>query len=115
MAIHYILDKDNGEDGGYCTEEMVEIYQGIYQKEFRLFFGEQLQYYVTEGSGEQEQFVMSGSLEQSGVMGEGGHGRFRLLNDILLSMEVHDYATADVLVGEYARNGYLTAKMLHIQ
>ena len=115
VAIHYILDKDNGEDGGYCTEEMVEIYQGIYQKEFRLFFGEQLQYYVTEGSGEQEQFVMSGSLEQSGVMGEGGHGRFRLLNDILLSMEVHDYATADVLVREYARNGYLTAKMLHIQ
>lgn len=115
VAIHYILDKGNGEDGGYCTEEMREIYQGIYQKEFRLFFGERLQYYITEGSGEKEQFVMSGSLEQSGVMGESGHGKFRLLNDILLSMEMHDYATADVLAGEYARNEYVTAKMLHIQ
>ncbi len=115
VIIHYILDKGNGEDGDYCTEEMREIYPGIYQKEFRLFFGEQLQYYVTEGYGEEEQFVMSGNLEQSGVMSENGLGKYRLLNDILLSMEMHDYATADVLVKEYAQNEYLTAKMLRIQ
>lgn len=115
VVIHYILDKGNGEDGDYRTEEMREIYPGIYQKEFRLFVGEQLQYYVTEGYGEEEQFVMSGSLEQSGVMDENGHGKYRLLNDILLSMEMYDYATADVLAKEYAQNEYLTAKMLRIQ
>lgn len=115
VVIHYILDKGNGEDGGYCTEEMREIYPGIYQKEFRLFLGEQLQYYVTEGWGEEEQFVMSGNLEQSGVMEESRQGKFGLLNDILLSMEMHDYATADVLVKEYAQNDYLAAKMLRIQ
>ena len=58
---------------------------------------------------------MSGSLEQSGVMEENGHGKYRLLNDILLSVEMYDYATADVLAKEYAQNEYLTAKMLRIQ
>lgn len=115
VVIHYILDKGNGEDGDYRMEEMREIYPGIYQKDFRLFFGEQLQYYVTEGSGEEEQFVMSGSLEYNGGMGESGRGKYRLLNDILLSVEMHDYATADVLVREYAQNEYLAAKMLRIQ
>lgn len=115
VTIHYILDRGNEDDGTYCTGEMREIYPGIYQKAFRLFFGERLQYYIMEESGGEEQFVMSGSLEQNVIMGESGHGKFRLLNDIFLSMEMQDYATADVLAEEYAENEYVTAKMLRIK
>lgn len=115
VVIHYFLDGRGGEDASYCQEKMNEIYPGIYQKEFRLFWGERLQYYVTEGKDGQEQFVMSGCMERSELLEEGGHGRFRMLNDLALSIELQDYHTADVLIQEYAKNEFMTAKMLRIK
>jgi len=114
VVIHYIMDSP-GEESTYCKEEMTEIYPGIYQKDFRLFWGERLQYYVTEKVGTDEEFVMSGSLERGGTVDENGHGRFHLLNDIALSMELWDYDTADALAWEYAWCSYMTEKMLRIK
>lgn len=115
VVIHYIVDSGQEDEENYYNEEMSEIYPGIFQKCFKLFHGEVLQYYVTKGEGAQEQFVMSGSLEKGETVDEGGSGRFRLLNDIALSMELSDYETADTLVCEYARNDFVTAKMLRIK
>ncbi|MGN0131637.1 MAG: DUF5717 family protein [Lachnospiraceae bacterium] len=115
VVIHYILDKPGNETDQYCREEMTEIYPGIFQKEFRLFWGERLQYYVTQEQNGEEQFVLSGSMEQSEAMYESGHGRYHLLNDIALSMELRDYDTADVLAKEYVRNEFLTKEMLKIR
>lgn len=115
VVIHYIVDSGQEDGGNYCNEEMTEIYPGIFQMRFKLFHGDILQYYVTKGEGAQEQFVMSGSLEKEETFDEGGSGRFHLLNDIALSMELSDYETADTLVFEYARNHFVTAKMMRIK
>lgn len=115
VMIHYIVDSGREDGGSYCNEEMKEIYPGIFQKSFKLFYGDILQYYVTKGEEEQAQFVMSGSLEKGETADEGGSGRFHLLNDIALSMELSDYETADTLVLEYARNDFVTGKMLRIK
>lgn len=115
VVIHYIMDRQGEEEGIYCKEEMTEIYPGIYQKDFRLFWGERLQYYVTQGEGADEQFVMSGSMEKGGTIDENCHGRFHLLNDIALSMELGDYDTADALMWEYAGNSFMIEKMLRIK
>lgn len=114
-VIHYILDKPGQEFEDYCREEMTEIYPGIFRKEFRLFWGERLQYYVTLKQNGEEQFVLSGSLEQREAMFDSGHGRFHLLGDIALSMELRDYDTADILAKEYARSEFLTKEMLKIR
>lgn len=115
VVIHHILDKPMQEPEDYYKEEMAEIYPGIFQKEFRLFWGERLQYYVTCEQNGEEQFVLSGSLEQREATFDSGHGRFQLLNNIALSMELQDYDTADLLAQEYARNGFLTKEMLKIR
>lgn len=115
VLIHYIEDKPGSEAEHYCCEEMTEIYPGIYQKDFRLFFGERVQYYVTQQKNGEEQFIMSGSLERSEAMGENSCGRFHLINDIALSMELRDYDTADELAMEYSRKEFLTAGLLRIQ
>ena len=94
---------------------MTEIYPGIFRKEFRLFWGERLQYYVTLKQNGEEQFVLSGSLEQREAMFDSGHGRFHLLGDLALSMELRDYDTADILAKEYARSEFLTKEMLKIR
>ena len=115
VMIHYIVDSPGGCGTVYSKEEMTEIYSGIYQKAFRLFWGECLQYYVTQQLGEEEQFVMSGSMERGETMDENSHGRFRMLNDIALSMELRDYNTAEALMLEYAQHDFITEKMLRIK
>ncbi|MBQ8188426.1 MAG: hypothetical protein IJZ44_01460 [Lachnospiraceae bacterium] len=115
VMIHYIVDGPGGCGTVYSKEEMTEIYSGIYQKAFRLFWGECLQYYVTQQLGEEEQFVMSGSMERGETMDENSHGRFRMLNDIALSMELRDYNTAEALMLEYAQHDFITDKMLRIK
>jgi hypothetical protein len=115
VVIHYILDKPGEEEAVYCHELMREIYPGIYQKDFRLFWGEILQYYITEEQDEEESFAMSGRLEMAEHVDENGHGRFCLLNDIALAVELRDYDTADALSEEYMRNEFLTAAMLKIK
>ncbi|MCH5281616.1 MAG: hypothetical protein J1E61_09125 [Lachnospiraceae bacterium] len=115
VTLHYILDRPDMEEGGYCSEDMREIYPGIFQKEFSLFLGERLQYYMTESRGQSEEFVLSGSLEPVGMMENGAHGRTGLLNDIALSVELQDYHTADGLMFEYARKEYVTGRLLRIK
>lgn len=115
VTLHYILDKPGTEDNDYCREDMREIYPGIFQKDFSLFLGERLQYYMTESRGQEEEFVLSGSLESIGMMENGSHGRTGLLNDIALSVELQDYHTADTLMFEYARKEYVTGKLLRIK
>lgn len=115
VTINYIIDSPKSFGTTYCKEEMREIYPGIYQKAFRLFWGERIQYYVTQQLGEEEQFVMSGSLERGETVDENSHGRFRMLNDIALSVELRDYHTAESLMLEYAQHDFMTSKMLRIK
>jgi hypothetical protein len=115
VTIHYILDRPGTESGVYCHELMTEIYPGIFQKDFRLFWGEVLQYYITEEQGDEESLILSGRLEQAETMEKNGHGRFHLLNDIALAMELRDYDTADSLAEEYIKKGFITAGMLRIK
>ncbi len=46
--IHYVIFHENGESEEYASEYMREVYGGVCFKEFILFFGESLQYYITE-------------------------------------------------------------------
>ncbi|MBP3422006.1 MAG: hypothetical protein J6K37_07035 [Lachnospiraceae bacterium] len=115
VTVNYIIDSPKGLGTAYCKEDLQEVYPGIYQKAFRLFWGERLQYYVTQQLGEEEQFVMSGSMERGETMDENSQGRFRMLNDIALSVELRDYHTAETLIQEYAQHDFMTSKMLRIK
>lgn len=130
VYIHYAFDDafpgdgriDNAEppkeDTGYeCYEirEMKEMYEGIHVSMFQLFHGETIQYYITESSLEngkvQERVTQSGTLSgrsesdsgspASGEQQYNTDDRFNILNDILLSISLHDEATAQQLTEEY--------------
>ena len=48
VCVHYAVLGENGEAEGYRSEYMREAYGGVCFKAFVLFFGESLQYYITE-------------------------------------------------------------------
>ena len=48
VTIHYILDDRSDAAKSFVTEDMSNVFCGIFVKTFTLFEGEQLKYYITE-------------------------------------------------------------------
>ena len=69
---------------------------------FVLFFGEQLQYYITEsGKGDNEVAMESGTITKNDIVKNITSGRYNLINDIMIGETLQDYDTVDKLLAEY--------------
>lgn len=100
-VMHYCLEHAEGEEPEYLTEEMNEVYGGVCFKDFVLFFGERLQYYIVEESEGEEQLTESATIRKSDTGSMGAEGKFNLLNDISISGTLQDYETVGKLLAEY--------------
>ena len=111
VRIHYVLEQDEGEAGDYSSENMQEIYEGFFVRTFVIFFGEQLQYYITQNDSGNEQLTDSGTLSRSDIDSKPTESRFSDLNSIMIARNLHDYDTVDNLLGEYFRRGYIISQI----
>ena len=99
-TIHYRLVGDADED--YKSRDMQEMYDGIFVSSFVLFFGEQLQYYITEEGGENSDVTTeSGTISKSDIVKNIVGSRYSLINDIMIGETLQDYDTVDKLLEEY--------------
>lgn len=110
-VIHYVIHGDGNGEQQYCKEEMRNMYAGICVKEFTLFFGERLQYYITEGEDGKEQLTKSSTINKSDMGQESAEGRYSVLNDIMVGKTLQDYNTVDSLLHEYYRQDFMTGKV----
>ena len=116
VVVHYLVSReDEEESGGYIREEMKNMFGGIFVKEFILFFGESLQYYITEEYGNREQLTASGTLQKEGEISDGSADRYSMVNDIAVAAVLKDYSTAKELLEEYARKEFITEALFTIQ
>ena len=114
-VIHYVIQRDESEQNEYCREVMRDMYEGICVKEFILFFGEKLQYYITEESENGEQLAGSGAINKSDIEQDNFESRFTMLNDIMIGMTLHDYDTADQLLLEYYRKEHMVKAIFQMR
>lgn len=114
-TIHYVIMREDGESSEYLTEPMREVFGGLYFKEFVLFFGESLQYYIMEEKDGEEQLTESGNLQKSDIRGNGADWRYEMINDILISRTLEDFDTLDGLMDEYHRREYLGGHLFALQ
>ena len=114
-TIHYVIMREDGEASEYLTEPMREVCGGLCFKEFVLFFGESLQYYIMEEKDGKEQLTESGNLQKSDISGGGADWRYEMLNDILISRTLEDFDTLDGLLDEYHRREYLGEHLFALQ
>ena len=98
------------------------MYDSIYCASFVLFFGEELQYYITESDvrdytdGEGEQLTESGSLSRNDVRQIGTKSdRFTLINDLCVAEALKDYETFDRLLREYYHTGFLAEYLFRVK
>ena len=113
--LHYVIEKEEGEVGEYHTEEMKNIFGGVCEKEFVLFFGETLQYYIIEERDGKEQLTESNALQKSDIMEEEVQTRFTMINDMVISKTLQDYDTVDALLEEYFLQEYENDKLFYLQ
>ncbi len=117
--IHYILMNEEEGTGGrhseYRSEYMQDVYGGVCFKEFILFFGESLQYYIMEENDGEEQLTESGSLQRSDFLDEAKNSRYALINDMLISRNLQDYDTLDALLEEYGRREFFVSRLFQLR
>lgn len=85
VKIHFRMDK-----GTYQTEDLIEMYDGIYVKEFILFFGETVQYYITEAEGVEASVIESNCISNNDVLENDNQGRYIRMNEMLLQNTLGD-------------------------
>ncbi len=112
--MHYCVETVDGEEPEYLTEDMTEVYGGVCFKDFVLFFGERLQYYITEGDGEEEQLTESATIQKSDTAGSTRDGKFNLVNDLSISNTLQDYETVDKLLAEYEYKEFMKNKLFRM-
>lgn len=113
--IHYVFEKEAGEPGEYRTEEMTEVYGGVCFKVFQLFFGENIQYYITEEKDGSDQLTESAEIQKSDIEKSVENNRYSMVNDIAIAQTLQDYDTIDDLMTEYDRMSFLEERLFKVR
>ena len=112
--IHYIKNGEEDQREGYQKEEMKEVYFGVYVKEFVLFYGEQLQYYITEEQENQEQLTESGILQREENREGGMESRYQMINEMTIAKSLGDYSSTKQMLEEYWKKEFVVDKVFHL-
>ena len=110
VMINYYIETGDLKDKEYISEEMKRIFEGMYIKSFTLFFGEKLNFYISEVKDKSVNLTESREYELDDGGVETSHSRYGLLNDILVCKDlkeeniVKDLAEKYYLVNEMTKN-----------
>lgn len=113
-VIHYMVQDEGSAGGEYREEEMRDMFAGICVKEFILFFGERLQYYITEESENGPHPTGSNSVTAGDSGPDDFESRFTLLNDIMIGKTLYDYDTVNNLLQQYYRQDFLVDELFRL-
>lgn len=113
--IHYVILRDGKKSGDYLAEDMKPVYGGICFKDFVLFFGEDLQYYITESRYGEEELTESGSVQVNDIPEPTQNHKFNLLNDIITAEGLEDYDTMDDLLEDYLYKEFLNRELFRLR
>lgn len=102
VALHYMLNTGISGKKVYEIKQMEKSYASCYSIEMVLFYGEHLQYYITEGEAENVRMTESDTLLMDRFDMADGESRYHLLNDICACMEMRDMITLKELMQSYA-------------
>ena len=115
VMLHYILEDGRGGDENYHTEEMRNMFGGLFTREFILFFGEDLQYYITEEQNGKEVLTASDSLSVADTSEARVESRYTMLNDMVVSRTVKDENTLLDIMREYVEADAFAHKVFKLR
>lgn len=111
VVLHYSRDEDGEE---FNSEDMVEMYDGIYVKTFVIFFGELIRYYITEEHDNSIEVKESNRLTCNNIPGDNDHSRYNLINEMTISDTLSDETTLKSNIDEYKRLDAATKQLFKL-
>lgn len=107
VMITYQLDGSREEK----TEEMIQVFPGLFIKAFVLFYGETLQYFITEAIDGKMNQTESHNFKQDDRSVEVSETRFGMLNEILQYMDLQQESDAAERIKEYYHMLHMTKEL----
>ena len=113
VTIHYRLIRDNDTDESFKSEPMKNMYQGIFVKEFLLFYGETLEYYLTvelpddTRQTDKKLLTMEESLQE-------GNTKYQLINQMLAGQKLGRSEQTEKAMEQYLQREHFARKMFPV-
>lgn len=85
----------------YVDCEMKQMYEGVFVKDFVVFFGEKIPYYIKEEQDRICTVTQSGHIQNQSLCINAEGSRYDLLNDIMISHQMEDETTLRKRLEEY--------------
>ena len=83
-----VLRGRDDEDVAFIKEQMTEMYEGIFVKDFTLFYGDSVQYYISESNDYKVEIKESGEISNMDIKPLRESTRFEILNDLIISEQL---------------------------
>ena len=100
---HVVLHYSRDEDGDtFLKEDMLDVYDGIFVKAFVMFFGEAIQYYISEEHSGQVDVTESNRIVNNDVYNRDDQSRYNLLNQMLISNTLQEEKELQMTMKQYA-------------
>lgn len=107
VVLHYSRDEDGG---NFHSMELSNVYDGIFTEAFVMFFGEEVQYYITEEYKNQVISTESNRLTCSDIYAQKDESRYNLLNQMLISGTLSEDTAMVQTMERYAQLDEVTKK-----
>lgn len=114
VLLHYILETGDNDDS-YKKEEMKEIRGGIFLKSFLMFYGENLQYYITEENRGRENLTESREISKSDQMMSPHESRYDVLNDMIFAQSLKDEKSLLAMMDLFHKKDYIANSIFTIK
>ena len=89
---HDYVDQMN-ESEEYAVEQMKHMYGGIFVKEFTMFYGDYVQYYICEVGEDGEKIVCSGQISNRDISSRQDKDQYTMLNALIMSEQLGEHAS----------------------
>lgn len=111
LKIHYAILQDRERAERFLTGELVPVTDGLFIKEFVLFFDERVQYFITKEQDGEENIVAEGVLHKDERTKHDPAGRYENINEILMASALGEYDRLDGLLEEYYEKDYIGSRL----
>ena len=112
---HVVLHYSRDEDGDtFLQEDMLDVYDGIFVKYFVMFFGESIQYYISESHGNEVEVTQNNRIVNNDVYNKNDESRYTLLNQMLISNTLQEEAELYQTMKQYTELEEVTQKVFKL-
>ena len=116
IRLYYRILDGSMQNTEFITEELKPMLGPFFSKEIALFFGEMLQYYITEQeAGKEESVVSSALINKEPDEPEELNGIYGWINEMYLTLSLKDEISFMDLLNKFRRNQVIAEKLFELK